>query len=85
MNWGWRYDLLVVVADVLLRGKLRQLRLRAVDLADLQPGEAVLDVGGGGGAEGSVIGVPISRQNPSIPPGGVTTMSVRHGSSLVTV
>lgn len=49
MNWGRRYDLLVTVADVLLRGTLRLLRLRAIDLADLQLGEAVLDVGCGTG------------------------------------
>jgi ubiquinone/menaquinone biosynthesis C-methylase UbiE len=49
MNWGRRYDLLVAVADVLLRGKLRQLRRRALELAALEPGEAVLDVGCGTG------------------------------------
>src|SRR5258708_39380974 len=48
MNLGWRYDLMVWVFDTLvLRGKLRKLRLRTADLAQLQPGEAVLGVGGG--------------------------------------
>ncbi len=74
MNWGWRYDLLVGVANVLLRGAVRQLRQRALELARLQRGEAVLDVGCGTGtlallaqqrvgAQGHVAGVdPGSRQ-----------------------
>jgi ubiquinone/menaquinone biosynthesis C-methylase UbiE len=50
MNLGWRYDLLVWFVDTFLfRGKLQQLRLRTIDLAQLQPGEAVLDVGCGTG------------------------------------
>jgi ubiquinone/menaquinone biosynthesis C-methylase UbiE len=50
MNLGWRYDLLVWIADtVILRGALRNLRQRAIDLAQLQPGESVLDVGCGTG------------------------------------
>lgn len=51
MNLGWRYDLLVWFFDTfVLRGKLRKLRLRTAELAQLQPGEAVLDVGCGTGA-----------------------------------
>ena len=51
MNLGWRYDLLVWFFDTfLLRGTLRKLPQRAADLAQLQPGEAVLDVGCGTGA-----------------------------------
>src|SRR5258708_8877379 len=51
MNLGWRYDLLVWFFDTfVLRGKLRKLPQRAADLAQLQPGEAVLDVGCGTGA-----------------------------------
>jgi ubiquinone/menaquinone biosynthesis C-methylase UbiE len=51
MNLGWRYDLLVWFFDTfLLRGRLRKLRLRTADLAQLQLGEAVLDVGCGTGA-----------------------------------
>lgn len=51
MNLGWRYDLLVWFFDTfVLRGKLRKLRQRTADLAQLQPGEAVLDVGCGTGA-----------------------------------
>lgn len=50
MNWGWPYDLLVWLLDALgFRGRLRELRYRAADLARLQPGEAVLDVGCGTG------------------------------------
>jgi ubiquinone/menaquinone biosynthesis C-methylase UbiE len=50
MNLGWRYDLLVWFFDTfLLRGTLQKLRLRAADLAQLQSGEAVLDVGCGTG------------------------------------
>jgi ubiquinone/menaquinone biosynthesis C-methylase UbiE len=51
MNLGWRYDLMVWFFDTfVLHGKVRKLRLRAADLAQLQPGEAVLDVGCGTGA-----------------------------------
>ncbi len=51
MNLGWRYDLMVWFFDTfVLRGRLRKLRLRTADLAQLQPGEAVLDVGCGTGA-----------------------------------
>src|SRR5260221_14587219 len=77
MNLGWRYDLLVWFFDTfVLRGKLRQLRQRTADLAQLQPGEAVVGVGGGtralavggdkgGGTTGPRGGlVPRPRQNP---------------------
>jgi ubiquinone/menaquinone biosynthesis C-methylase UbiE len=51
MNMGWRYDLLVWFFDTfLLRGALRKLPQRTADLARLQPGEVVLDVGCGTGA-----------------------------------
>src|SRR6266498_3773811 len=51
MNLGWRYDLLVWFFDTfLLRGTLRKLPQRTADLAQLQVGEAVLDVGCGTGA-----------------------------------
>jgi ubiquinone/menaquinone biosynthesis C-methylase UbiE len=51
MNMGWRYDLLVWFADTfVLRGTLRKLRDHTIDLAQLQPGESVLDVGCGTGA-----------------------------------
>jgi hypothetical protein len=48
MDWGWRYDLLVWLADnLLLRGRLRALRRRALELATPHEGESVLDVGCG--------------------------------------
>ncbi len=50
LNWGWRYDLMVWFFDTFLfRGKLRELRLRTANLAHIQPGEKVLDVGCGTG------------------------------------
>jgi ubiquinone/menaquinone biosynthesis C-methylase UbiE len=50
LNEGWRYDLKLWFFDTFLfRGKLRELRQRTVYLADLQPGEQVLDVGCGTG------------------------------------
>lgn len=50
MNWGWRYDLMVGVLDTfLLHGRLHKLRQRTIDLAQLQLGETVLDVGCGTG------------------------------------
>jgi ubiquinone/menaquinone biosynthesis C-methylase UbiE len=50
LNDGWRYDLFERFCDTFLfQGKLRALRLRTADLACLQPGEKVLDVGCGTG------------------------------------
>lgn len=50
MNWGWSYDLFVWFFDtVILRGKLEETRQKTIDLAQLQPGEQVLDVGCGTG------------------------------------
>jgi ubiquinone/menaquinone biosynthesis C-methylase UbiE len=47
---GWRYDLTGWFHDTFsFRGKWRELRLRTITLAQLQPGEAVLDVGCGTG------------------------------------
>jgi SAM-dependent methyltransferase len=74
MNLGWRYDLFEWVGDTfLLRGALRRLRRRTADLAGLQPGEAVLDVGCGTGTlaldavrhvgpKGRVVGVDPGQQ-----------------------
>jgi ubiquinone/menaquinone biosynthesis C-methylase UbiE len=50
MNMGWSYDLMVRFVDTFLfHGKLQQLRLRTIELAQLQRGDAVLDVGCGTG------------------------------------
>ena len=47
---GWRHDLMEWCIDTFLfRGQLRQLRLRTANLARLQLGEQVLDVGCGTG------------------------------------
>ncbi len=50
LDTGWRYDLGEWFFDTFLfRGKLRELRQRTIDLADIQSGEQVLDVGCGTG------------------------------------
>jgi len=50
LDTGWRYDLGEWFFDkFLFRGKLRELRQRTIDLADIQSGEQVLDVGCGTG------------------------------------
>jgi ubiquinone/menaquinone biosynthesis C-methylase UbiE len=50
LRGGWRYDLHGWFIDTyLFRGKGRELRQRAANLAHIQPGEQVLDVGCGTG------------------------------------
>ncbi len=49
LNWGWRYDLMGWVFDLLTGGKLSERRRTTVARARLRPGEAVLDVGCGTG------------------------------------
>jgi ubiquinone/menaquinone biosynthesis C-methylase UbiE len=50
LNGGWRYELVGRFCDTFLfRGQGRKLRLRTADLAHIQPGEKVLDVGCGTG------------------------------------
>lgn len=50
LDRGWRYDLEVWLFDTfLVRGKVRELRQKVLDLAQLQPGRALLDVGCGTG------------------------------------
>jgi ubiquinone/menaquinone biosynthesis C-methylase UbiE len=50
LDQGWRYDLMETFFDTFVfRGMVRALRQRSADLARLQPGEAVLDVGCGTG------------------------------------
>jgi len=47
---GWRYDLHEWLTDIFVfRGKVRELRQKTANLAQLQPGEMVLDVGCGTG------------------------------------
>src|SRR3990170_912157 len=74
LNLGWRYDLLEWFLDTFLfRGKLRELRQRTANLARIQPGEKVLDVGCGTGtlamevaprvgATGRVVGIDPGEQ-----------------------
>lgn len=50
LNQGWRYDLMGWFHDTFsFRGKWRELRRRTINLACIQPGEVVLDVGCGTG------------------------------------
>lgn len=50
VNYGWRYDLMVWFLDAFVfRGQLAQMRRIALDLAHLQSGDKVLDVGCGTG------------------------------------
>ena len=51
MNLGWRYDAMVFVIDrVVFGGGLSGLQRRAIELADIHPGDNVLDVGCGTGS-----------------------------------
>jgi ubiquinone/menaquinone biosynthesis C-methylase UbiE len=50
LKGGWRYDLHGWLTDIFVfRGKVRELRQKTANLAQLQPGEKVLDVGCGTG------------------------------------
>jgi ubiquinone/menaquinone biosynthesis C-methylase UbiE len=50
LSGGWRYDLMERFIDAFVfRGQVRELRQRTADLAQIQPGEQVLDVGCGTG------------------------------------
>jgi len=74
LNGGWRYDLMGWFCDTFLfRGQWRGLRQRTANLARIQPGEQVLDVGCGTGTlvmevarhvgtAGRVVGVDPGRE-----------------------
>ena len=50
LDRGWRYDLEVWFTDTfVLRGEIKRLRERVIDLVDPSPGQRVLDVGCGTG------------------------------------
>jgi len=50
LNQGWRYDLMGWFCDTFLfRGQWRELRQKTANMARIQPGEQVLDVGCGTG------------------------------------
>src|SRR5690349_2050564 len=56
LNMGWRYDLLLWFMNLQSRGELKLAQRKIMDLAQFQPGEAVLDVGCGTGSMTQLIG-----------------------------
>jgi SAM-dependent methyltransferase len=90
LNMGWSYDLIAWLLDAtVFRGTLRSFRDRALELAELRSGEAVLDVGCGTGvlaqlaksrvgAEGRVVGLdPGPRQITR-----ARSQALRHGLDI---
>lgn len=56
LDTGWRYDLMDWFLDTFMfRGKLREMRNRTADLARIQPGDKVLDVGCGTGTLAMIV------------------------------
>src|SRR5258708_34603203 len=80
LNGGWRYDLMEWFMDTFLfRGKLRELRQRTANLACLQHGETVLDVGCGAGTlalEAQRRVGTSDRRNTKSGPGSFITMPI---------
>lgn len=56
LNMGWRYDLLLWFMNMQSRGELKLAQRKIIELAQFQPGEAVLDVGCGTGSMTQLIG-----------------------------
>jgi len=62
LNRGWRYDLEIWFIDTFVfHGQLQELRQRTANLADIQPGEQVLDVGCGTGTLAMEVQRRVSR------------------------
>jgi ubiquinone/menaquinone biosynthesis C-methylase UbiE len=62
LNRGWHYDLTGWFRDIFfLRGQMRRLRQRVINLARLQHGEHVLDVGCGTGTLALITGRRVGR------------------------
>jgi ubiquinone/menaquinone biosynthesis C-methylase UbiE len=49
LDWGWRYDLVVLAVDLASLGMMRRVRRRVLELAAPREGDRVLDVGCGTG------------------------------------
>ncbi len=63
LNGGWRYDLMGWCIDTLLfRGQWRELRQQTANLASLQSGEQVLDVGCGTGTLAIEVALRVGRE-----------------------
>src|SRR6516162_7181550 len=63
LKGGWRYDLMGWFVDTFLfRGQWRELRRKTADLANLQAGEQVLDVGCGAGTLAMEIARRVGRE-----------------------